>query len=94
MTDLILVVRYLANEISYFFGTQQFVLVKILIFWVVILCQWVNSMWLLGLFDPEHEVIMPSKRQEIFLFAPWQCNFSEDLKLRTTAWELEIFYNS
>jgi hypothetical protein len=82
MTDLILVVSYLANEISYFFGTQQFVLVKIPIFWVVILCHWVNSVWLLGLFGPEHEVIMPSKHQEVFLFTPWRWSFSEDLKLQ------------
>jgi hypothetical protein len=80
MTDLILVVSYLANKISYFFGTQQFVLVKIPILWVVILCHWVNSVWLLGLFGPEHEVTMPSKCQEIFLFTPWRRNFSEDSK--------------
>jgi len=81
MTDLILFVSYLANEISYSFGTQQCVLLKIPIFSIVILCHWVNSMWLLGLFGPEHEVSMPSKHQEIFLLTPWQHNLS-DLKLQ------------
>jgi len=82
MTDLILFVSYLANEISYSFGTQQCVLVKIPVFSIVILCHWVNSMWLLGLFGPEHEVSMHSKCQEIFLLTPWQCNLSEDVKLQ------------